>query len=148
MSYRRRYWRWSSWACSLAGTGIPILDAFDEDGNDAAAAEVQDVCHGHPNPNDGYHYHSLSPCLLSNKDLSKTKTVQVGWELDGYRIYIEYSAGHLVTDSDLDACHGRTSVVPWHGDETDIYHYDMTFEFPYVLGCFHGSPVSTQGTGL
>lgn len=132
----------------IADNGIPILDGFDADGNDAAAAEVQDVCHGHPNGHDGYHYHSLSPCLLSNKDLSSAKAVQVGWALDGFGIFVEYSGGKLLTDADLDGCHGRTSSVPWHGKKVDIYHYDMTLEFPYVVGCFQGNPVSPMGTGL
>ncbi|MGD0379436.1 MAG: YHYH protein [Acidimicrobiales bacterium] len=123
----------------VATNGIPIDDGFDEDGNDAAAIETQDVCHGHPNVPNGYHYHSLSPCLLSKKAL--TNTTQVGWALDGYGIYVEYnSQGQLLTDADLDGCHGRTSVVRWHGKETDIYHYDMTMEFPYTVGCFVGTP--------
>jgi hypothetical protein len=124
----------------VAANGIPIDDGFDEDGNDAAAIETQDICHGHPNVPNGYHYHSLSPCLLSKKAL--THTTQVGWALDGFGIYVEYnSQGQLLTDSDLDACHGRTSVVKWHGKEVDIYHYDMTMEFPYTVGCFVGTPV-------
>jgi hypothetical protein len=123
----------------VATNGIPILDGFDADGNDAAAVETQDVCHGHPNAISGYHYHSLSPCLLTKNAL--THTTQVGWALDGFGIYVEYNAeGQLLTDSDLDSCHGRTSVVPWHGKEVDIYHYDMTMEFPYSVGCFMGTP--------
>lgn len=89
----------------LAANGIPIDDGFDEDGNDSAAVETQDICHGHPNVPNGYHYHSLSPCLLSKKSL--THTTQVGWALDRYGIYVEYNAkGQLLTDNDLDACHG------------------------------------------
>jgi hypothetical protein len=132
----------------IAVNGIPILDAFDADGNDAAAVETQDTCHGHPNAVAGYHYHSLSPCILSKKAL--THTTQVGWALDGYGIYVEYNArGQLLTDADLDGCHGRTSVVPWHGKEVDIYHYDMTMEFPYTVGCFVGTPVPAHdATGI
>ena len=132
----------------LATNGIPIDDGFDEDGNDAAAIETQDICHGHPNVPNGYHDHSLSPCLLLKKAL--THTTQVGWALDGYGIYVEYNAkGQLLTDADLDGCHGRTSVVPWHGKEVDIYHYDMTMEFPYSVGCFVGTPVSaSDATGI
>lgn len=135
-------------AVGITITGIPILDAFDANGNDAAASEVQDTCHGHPNQVAGYHYHSLSPCLLST--YAKSHTTQVGWALDGFGIYVEYnSKGQLLTDSDLDACHGRTSVVPWHGKMVDIYHYDMTLEFPYVVGCFAGTPVPTaDATGI
>jgi hypothetical protein len=128
----------------IAIDGIPILDGYDAAGNDAAAVETQDVCHGHPNQNFGYHYHSLSPCILSTQAL--THTTLVGWALDGFGIYVEYnSQGQLLTDSDLDACHGRTSVVPWHGKMVDIYHYDMTFEFPYTVGCFRGTPSGFAG---
>jgi len=130
----------------IAVNGIPLLDGFDADGNDAGAVEVQDTCHGHPNDHDGYHYHSLSPCLLSKKSL--THTTQVGWALDGFGIYVEYnSSGQLLTNADLDACHGRTSKVPWHGKTVSLYHYDMTFEFPYSVGCFSGTP-STAASGL
>jgi len=130
----------------IADNGIPILDGFDANGNDAAATEVQDTCHGHPNDQDGYHYHSLSPCLLSKKAL--THSTQVGWALDGFGIYVEYNAsGQLLTNSDLDGCHGRTSTVPWHGKKVSIYHYDMTMEFPYTLGCFRGTP-SKNWSGL
>lgn len=128
----------------LAIDGIPILDGFDAGGNDAAAVEVQDECHGHPNEHAGYHYHSLSPCLLT--PTSRTHATQVGWALDGFGIYVEYDAqGRLLTDAALDACHGRTSVVPWHGKRVRVYHYDMTFEFPYTVGCFRGTPVSAKG---
>ncbi|HUI04165.1 MAG TPA: YHYH protein [Acidimicrobiales bacterium] len=132
----------------LAVNGIPIDDGFDADGNDAAAVETQDECHGHPNGPNGYHYHSLSPCLLSKKAL--THTTQVGWALDGFGIYVEYNArGQLLTDASLDACHGRTSVVKWQGKYVDIYHYDMTMEFPYTVGCFKGTPVpAADATGF
>ena len=125
--------------------GIPMFNAFDAGGNDAAAAEVQDTCHGHPNQS-GYHYHSLPPCLLSAPAL--THTTQVGWAFDGYGIYVEYdSAGRLLTNSSLDACHGRTSTVPWHGETVSVYHYDMTLEFPYSVACYHGTPISASQSG-
>lgn len=128
----------------IALNGIPILDGFDAGGNDAAAVETQDTCHGHPNNNFGYHYHGLSPCLLTA--YARTHTALVGWALDGYGIYVEYnSQGQLLTDSDLDACHGRTSLVPWHGKMVEMYHYDMTFEFPYTVGCFRGTPSGFSG---
>jgi hypothetical protein len=42
-------------------------------------------------------------------------------------------------------CHGRTSVVPWHGKNVKVFHYDMTYEFPYSVGCFRGTPKSFAG---
>jgi len=131
-------------AVGISIDGIPILDGFDAGGNDASAVEVQDTCHGHPNNFVGYHYHSLSPCILSTT--AKTHATQVGWALDGFGIYVEYnSKGQLLTNSSLDVCHGRTSVVSWHGQNVKIYHYDMTYEFPYSIGCFRGTPKSFAG---
>ena len=37
------------------------------------------------------------------------------------------------------------SSVPWHGKTVSIYHYDMTFEFPFTVGCFRGTPSSFFG---
>ena len=131
-------------AVGISIDGIPILDGFDAGGNDASAVEVQDTCHGHPNNFVGYHYHSLSPCILSTT--AKTHVTQVGWALDGFGIFVEYDTqGRLLTNSSLDVCHGRTSVVPWHGKNVKIYHYDMTYEFPYSIGCFRGTPKSFAG---
>jgi len=128
----------------IAVNGIPILDGFDAGGNDAAGVETQDTCHGHPNDRSGYHYHSLSPCLLSNT--ARTHATQVGWALDGFGIYVEYnSKGQLLTNASLDGCHGRKSVVTWHGTSQSIYHYDMTFEFPFSVGCFRGTPTNFLG---
>lgn len=122
----------------VAIDGIPILDGFDAGGNDAAGVETQDTCHGHPNKNAGYHYHALSPCILSSR--ARTHTTLVGWALDGFGIYSEYdNQKRLLTNSKLDGCHGRTSKVPWHGKNVRIYHYDATWEFPYTVGCFRGT---------
>ena len=128
----------------ISVNGIPILDGFDAGGNDAGGVEVQDTCHGHPNNFVGYHYHSLSPCILTTAAM--THTTLVGWALDGFGIYVEYnSKGQLLKNANLDVCHGRTSAVPWHGKTTKIYHYDMTFEFPYTVACFRGTAASFVG---
>jgi len=34
-----------------------------------------------------------------------------------------------------------TSKVMWNGKETRIYHYDATLEYPYTVGCYHGTPI-------
>ena len=125
-------------AVGVMSNGIILLGALDANGNDAGAVETQDTCHGSPSLT-GYHYVSLSPCLLTVA--ARTTATQVGWARDGFGIYVEYgSNGALLTNQDLDACHGRTSPVPWHGQMVTIYHYDMTFEYPYAVGCFAGTP--------
>ena len=119
--------------------GVTLFNALDAAGRDAVAHEVQDSCGGHPEKTGDYHYHEISPCLL--RVTTGTSTL-VGYALDGFGIYVERDAqGNLLTDADLDACHGRTSVVTWDGKQVSMYHYDATAEYPYTLGCYRGTPV-------
>ena len=48
--------------------------------------------------------------------------------------------GKELTDADLDACHGRVSTVMWDGKAQAMYHYVVTREYPYTVGCFVGTP--------
>jgi YHYH protein len=116
-------------------TGPLLYDGLDAEGRDAPAHEVQDRCGGHPDPLGSYHYHSLSPCAKVGRSVTL-----VGYALDGFGIY---AGGKTVTTADLDACHGTTSVVPWRGRKTRLYHYVMTRDFPYSISCLRGTPVRT-----
>jgi YHYH protein len=122
--------------------GVLLFNALDAAGRDAGAHEVQDACDGHPDGQQRYHYHSISDCLESPQP---NTSMLVGYAFDGYGIYAEWNAaGALPTNADLDACHGRTSRVTWDGTATTIYHYDVTLEYPYTVGCFHGTPIRTE----
>ncbi len=134
----------SSPSCTRLGpvgvttVGVLLFNALDAAGRDAGAHEMQDSCHGHPNGQDEYHYHSISGCLRSPE--ANTSEL-VGYALDGYGIYAEWNAhGRLPTNADLDACHGRTSTVMWDGEKVTMYHYDVTLEYPYTISCYHGTP--------
>jgi hypothetical protein len=71
-----------------------------------------------------------------------------GYALDGFGIYVERTAaGALPASAALDECHGRTSEVMWHGARTSIYHYVATADFPYLVACYRGTPIS-HATGL
>jgi hypothetical protein len=126
--------------------GVLLYDALDGEGRDAVAHEVLDSCAGHPDQSATYHHHDIPPCILN---AASGRSTLVGYVTDGYGIYVERDAhGNLVTNADLDACHGRTSTVVWNGKKRKIYHYDATLEYPYTIGCFHGTPISTsQGGG-
>jgi len=101
---------------------------------------VQDLCNGYPQMRGRYHYHGPSPCL-PNETANETL---IGYAIDGFGIYRMYDAhGRQLTDADLDACHGRTSKVTWNGARRRIYHYVMTREYPYTVGCFRGTPIRT-----
>jgi len=44
----------------------------------------------------------------------------------------------MITNAQLDECHGHTAPVMWDGKMTNIYHYHLNREYPYSIGCFHG----------
>ena len=125
--------------------GALLFNGLDAAGRDAGAHEMQDACHGHPNGQDEYHYHSISGCLMSPE--ANTSEL-VGYAADGFGIYAAWNArGELPTNADLDACHGRTSTVTWDGERTVMYHYEVTLEYPYTVGCFAGVPARTARRG-
>ncbi|HUA35421.1 MAG TPA: YHYH protein [Candidatus Binataceae bacterium] len=128
----------------VALNGVAIFNALDAAGRDAVAHEVQDVCGGHPQQQGQYHYHGPSPCLPDETQHEKL----IGYALDGFGIYSMYDAhGRELTDADLDECHGRTSEVEWNGERRSIYHYVLTREYPYTVGCFRGTPLHLRGPG-
>lgn len=119
----------------VALNGVAIFNALDDSGRDAVAHEVQDICDGHPQQKGIYHYHGPSECLPDQAEVSKL----VGYALDGFGIYSLYdSSGKEVTNTDLDECHGTTSAVLWNGKIQNVYHYVLTREYPYTVGCFKG----------
>lgn len=126
----------------VVNDGVVLFNALDDGGRDAVAHETQDACDGHPDGQQMYHYHSIPSCIV---DKATATSTLVGYAFDGYGIYVERdSKGNLPTNADLDECHGRTSTVMWNGTQTSVYHYDVTQEYPYTLGCFRGNPISTR----
>jgi hypothetical protein len=120
-------------------------DHLDASGRDAGAHETQDACDGHPQGQGIYHYHTYSPCLSTKASQRPGSSTLVGYALDGGGIYLERDDhGNLPADADLDACQGRTSAITWDGKRVVMYHYDVTLEYPYTVGCYHGTPVSTH----
>jgi hypothetical protein len=126
--------------------GIPLYSPFDAGGRDAVATEIQDHCDAHPEVTGQYHYHGLSTCLY--KDSDESRSVLLGWALDGFGIYVERdSEGTMLSSADLDVCHGRTSTVEWNGEMRRMYHYVLTLDFPYTVACYRGTPI-TEAEGL
>ena len=126
-------------------TGSWIFNAIDGEGRDAPAHEIQDKCNGHPERKGQYHYHGPSPCMKDASGDMGRHSDQVGYAFDGFGIYgLHGEDGKLLTDADLDACHGHKHEVMWNGRMQVIYHYHMTREFPYSVGCFRGAEVNRQ----
>jgi hypothetical protein len=125
-----------------AVNGVAIFNALDALGRDAVAHEVLDRCDGHPERSGTYHYHHIPDCLLKGAS-TKAPSKLVGWALDGYPIFGPRGArGKLFTDTDLDVCHGRVGWVVINRKRVRTYYYVATLEYPYTLGCFHGTPVT------
>lgn len=120
--------------------GVLLYNALDAAGRDAVAHEVQDSCDGHPQSQGQYHYHGFSRCLTS----MKADTV-IGYALDGFGITgPQKNDGTFYTSEDLDECHGITSEILWDGKKTVMYHYVMTADYPYTVGCFKGIPAQNR----
>lgn len=127
-------------AIGVMTNGVLLFNALDDGGRDAVAHEVQDSCDGHPQMQGAYHYHGFSPCFKS----SAADSV-IGYALDGFAITGPKKAdGSYYSTDDLDACHGTVSPINWGGQTVSIYHYVMTADYPYSIGCFMGTPVKTR----
>jgi len=120
--------------------GVSLFASLDELNRDAVAYETQDKCDGHPQQTSVYHYHDIPSCI---RDAASGSSTVVGFAYDGFPIVVERdAAGDLPTNADLDECHGRTSLIELDGERVQMYHYSATYEFPYFIGCFQGTPTS------
>lgn len=140
-------------------TGIPLYGPTegpvppDQAFGDPVYNNILDSCDGHTGYGGAYHYHAViatGSCYLA-------ETI-VGYALDGYPIYSNpgwtYRSGYTRTGNPksnswdaytytggsetLDACNGRTGT-----DGT--YRYYLTETFPYIIGCYHGTPAAQIG---
>jgi hypothetical protein len=127
----------------FALSGVAIFNAFDVQGRDAPAYEIQDKCNGHPERGGQYHYHDWSSCLAKDSTgRTYAANEPVGWMLDGFPILRPTDAqGRWIKNEELDECHGRLGPVLIEGKEVQMYHYRFTREYPYTIGCFKGTPV-------
>jgi hypothetical protein len=121
-------------------SGAVIFNALDAAGRDAVAHEMQDRCQGHPEAHGIYHYHNLSACL-DDADRGTGHSVLVGYAFDGFGIFGRRGEdGVILTNADLDECHGHTHEIDWDGEKRVVYHYHATLEYPYTIGCYRGTP--------
>lgn len=129
---------------------VPPREAF----GDPVHNGILDTCKGHTGFNADYHYHAI----VAEARCNLGETV-VGWALDGFPIYSnpgwKWKSGYVRTGdptsnswaayayagtvrNSLDACNGRR--MP-----NGSYRYYVTESFPYVIGCYVGTPARQQG---
>lgn len=104
---------------------------------------------GHPYSTQ-YHRHSWI-WKLSNQGSSTTHSPLIGYSLDGFGIYgprgtteNDGNNGTLVTNADLDECHGHIHSITWDGVKKSMYHYHANSQFPYAQGCYRGQPATVD----
>ena len=125
-------------AIGVTKNGVVLYNAADARGEDAVAREIVDAFGGHPAMSN-YHYHFI-PERLDTETLSNGHSGIVGYINDGFPIYgYRGEYGAEMSNKDLDLCHGHK-----HG--TLGYHYHATIEYPYTIGCYMGTPVSTSSS--
>jgi hypothetical protein len=130
----------------FALSGAAIFNALDAQGRDAPAHEVQDKCGGHPEMRGQYHYHDWSNCLVDSAGRAGRHSSLVGYAIDGFGIFGLFGdGGRRLTNADLDECHGHTHDIQWDGRTVRMYHYHMTAEYPYTIGCLRGQPIASRG---
>jgi hypothetical protein len=107
---------------------------------DPAAAFPNDECWGHPF-NKEYHYHGYSWKCMPNQGGANTHSPLYGYAMDGFGIYgPRGDKGVLLSNDDLDECHGHIGQIEWDGKLTTMYHYHLNSEYPYGPGCYRGKP--------
>ncbi|MEK9627476.1 MAG: YHYH protein [Nitrospinota bacterium] len=115
---------------AVAVNGVVFFGPEDQEGKIAIENHGLDSCLGHPAPTGVYHYHCTPGCV--HRDIPNQHSPVIGYAFDGFKIYgLQDKGGH--PPNDLDQCNG-------HSDEERGYHYHTTEDFPFVLGCYRGTP--------
>ena len=121
-------------------TGVAIYNAFDAQGRDAPAYEIQDKCSGHPDRIGRYHYHDWSACIIDHSGSAGGHSDLAGYMLDGFPIHgLKGIGGKTLRNDDLDECHGHQHDIEVDGQHAAMYHYHYTHQYPYTIGCFKGA---------
>ncbi len=109
---------------------------------DPIAALPPDPCWGHPYAGQ-YHYHGYSWKCFPNQGNEGEHSPLFGYAIDGFGVFgPRGEGGKLVSNDDLDECHGHTHAIEWDGETKEMYHYHVNNQFPYSIGCYRGTPIA------
>ena len=121
------------------GMDITTLDAFMTqhcDNNEIVQTEMLlDECGAHADP---YHYHEDLRCAYDHSLITHSPLIAVA--MTGQGVYGKFEKD-ITPPTDLDECNGHYGPVPGSDelgtDGSDwVYHYHVSDEFPYTLGCY------------
>jgi hypothetical protein len=129
---------------SQTGAAWHLDIAADNHNNllDPVSALPMDSCWGHPYA-EQYHYHGYSWKCFPNQGEAGAHSPLFGYAIDGFGVFgPRGEGGKLVTNEDLDECHGHTHEIEWDGEMKEMFHYHVNGEYPYSIGCFRGEPIA------
>lgn len=119
---------------AVAINGVVFFGPEDREGEISLENHGLDSCRGHPAPSGVYHYHCTPGCV--HRDSSHQHSAVIGYAFDGFKIHgLQGERGQ--PPKDLDQCNGHT-------DSDRGYHYHTTEKFPFVLGCYRGTPIKAN----
>ena len=122
----------------VALNGVVIAGPYDSQNKIAPYNRIVDQCASHADPQGMYHYHFAPLCMkdIKGKEIAIDKTRQIGWSFDGYSI--NGLANRETHFPEIDTCNGHE-----HDGE---YHYHVTRDFPFFMGCYRAKPQSSNFT--
>ena len=120
----------------VALNGVVIAGPYDSQNKIAPYNRTVDLCSSHADPEGMYHYHFAPLCIRGQdgKQIATNHSKQIGWSFDGYQIKgLADRKKHLPS---LDVCNGH--------NHDDSYHYHVTRDFPFFMGCYKAKPEASN----
>lgn len=131
----------------LASVGVVLTGARTNAPIEAGMIDSQtglplDNCFGHVAFAGQYHQNGTSLACIDVGSEGEHSPL-AGYALDGFGLFGPRGEdGSIVTNAELDECHGHTHAIPWDNETVDMFHYHVNYEFPYTVGCFRGMTVA------
>ena len=112
---------------------------------EVGGAYFLDACNGHAGERGTYHYHGVPYCITDAVDRGGTHSTMIGVALDGFPVYGPRDVDGA-SPIGLDECSGHVGPTPEFPQGT--YHYHLTEQAPYGVGCLRGAvqPLDRAGT--
>lgn len=120
----------------VATNGVVIAGPYDSQNKIAPYNRIVDQCASHADPEGMYHYHFAPLCMKdsSGKIPAVEADRHIGWSFDGFKIFgLADRESHM---PEIDLCNGHT-----HNDK---YHYHVTRDFPFFMGCYVAKPIASN----
>lgn len=158
-------------AAAVAIDGLPIFgptEAPRDGSRDPFLDEILDFCNGHTAPGGVYHFHARPECLIAGRE--GTPYLVLGYAFDGFPILGPWVCDDAACTSvrevqsgweQVEASYGATIEAAWDAhryvegrSELDRcngmlvdglgYAYFATDTFPYLMGCYRGTPTANR----